>query len=106
VVLWFGAVILAIVRASDSRPPRLKSISPQSHDRFALAWDAIATEFVHAPAQATRDAEALVYNLLAARGHARQWIARERQEGTEALHQAMLHYHHVLDQVIGRREMA
>ncbi len=115
-VLWFGAVIVGIARAWNARPARLRPISPQAYDRFALAWDRVATEFVHAPSEATREAEDLVYNLLVARGHptarsrlpesmheARRWIARERQEGTEALRQAMLHYRYVFEQIIGRR---
>src|SRR5579871_5733830 len=57
---------MCIVRAWNARPARLRPISPQAYDRFALAWDRVATEFVHAPSEATREAEDLVYNLLAA----------------------------------------
>jgi hypothetical protein len=116
VVLWFGAVLVGIARAWNARPARLRPISANSYDRFTIAWNQIASEFVHAPAEATRDAEELVYNLLAARGHptgrshlpesmheARRWMARERHDGTEALRQAMLHYRRVFEQVIGRR---
>jgi len=116
IVLWVGAVLVGIARAWNARPARLRPISPQAYDRFAIAWDRVATEFVHAPSEATREAENLVYNLLAARGHptgrarlpesmheARRWMAREKHEGTEALRQAMPHYRYVFEQIIGRR---
>src|SRR5438309_10549310 len=116
IVLWFGAVLVGIARAWNARPARLRPISPQAYDRFAIAWDRVAAEFVHAPSEATREAEDLVYNLLAARGHptgrshlpesmheARRWMSREKHEGTEALRQAMLHYRNVFDHGIGRR---
>jgi hypothetical protein len=116
VVLWFGAVLVGIARAWNARPARLRPISAQAYDRFGLAWDRIATDFVHAPGEATREAEELVYNLLEARGQptgrahlpesmheARRWAAREKHEGTEALRQAMLHYRLVFEQIIGRR---
>src|SRR5436305_1955289 len=116
IVLWFGAVLVGIARACNARPARLRPISVQACDHFAVAWDRVAKEFVYASSEATREAEDLVYNLLAARGHptgrahlpdsmheARRWVARERRDGTEALRQAMLHYRNVFDQVIGRR---
>ena len=116
VVLWFGAVLVGIARAWNARPPRLRPISAQAYDRYSITWNRIATEFVNTPFEATRDAEDLVYNLLAARGHptgrshlpesmheARRWIAREKHDGTEALRQAMLHYRYVFEQVLGRR---
>lgn len=116
VVLWFGAVLVGIARAWNARPPRLQPISANSYDRFTIAWNRVASEFVHGPSEATREAEDLVYNLLAARGHptgrthlpesmheARRWIAREKHDGTEALRQAMLQYRYVFEQVIGRR---
>jgi hypothetical protein len=116
IVLWFGAVLVAIARAWNARRPRLTPISPQAYDRFTVAWDRIAAEFVQAPSSATREAEDLVYNLLAARGHptnlerlpepmieARRWTAREPEDGTTALRQAMLHYRIVFDRIIGRR---
>ena len=116
VVLWFGAVLVGIARAWNARPARLRPISPQTYDRYSLAWNRIVTEFVDTPSEATRDAEELVYKLLDARGHptgsshlpqpmheARRWMAREKRDGTEALRQAMLHYRRVFEQVIGRR---
>src|SRR5258706_9211083 len=116
VVLWIGAVIVAIARAIDARPPRLRPISAQAHDRFGIAWNRIAGEFLHSPREATREAEDLVYNLLAARGHpttrdrlpasmheAKRWSEREREDGTEALRQTILHYRIVFENVLGRR---
>src|SRR5205823_3990198 len=116
IVLWFGAVLVGIARAWYARPPRLRPISAQAHDRFVLAWNRVASEFVRAPGEATREAEDLVYNVLVARGHpttvnrlpesiheARRWIAREREDGTDALRQAMLHYRKVFNSVLGRR---
>jgi hypothetical protein len=119
IVLWLGAVLVGIVRAWSARPPRLGPLSAQAHDRFKMAWNHIVSEFVRAPGQATREAEALLYNVLAARGHpttgdrlppsmheARRWIARERQDGTDALRQAMLNYRKAFDSVLGSRPAA
>lgn len=116
VVLWFGAVIVGIARAWNARPARLHPLSANTRDRFMLAWSRVAGEFVDSPSEATREAEDLVYTLLAERGHptgashlprsmheARRWLARERDDGTEALRQAMLHYRRVFEDLIGRR---
>jgi hypothetical protein len=109
IVLWVGAVLVGIVRAWSARPPRLRPLSAQAHDRFKMAWNHIVSEFVRAPGQATREA----------RGHpttgdrlppsmheARRWIARERQDGTDALRQAMLNYRKAFDSVLGSRPAA
>src|SRR5258706_15921751 len=116
VVLGMGVGIVATARAIAARPPRLRPISAQAHDRFGIAWNRIAGEFLHSPREATREAEDLVYNLLVARGHpttrdrlpaslheAKRWSEREREDGTEALRQTMLHYRIVFENVLGRR---
>jgi hypothetical protein len=116
IVLWVLAVIVAAVRVWRARSPRLVPLAPQTHDRFVLSWERIASRFVHAPREAAHEADALVLSLLLERGHpvqggrlpgriqnARQWLAREGKDGTEALRQAMLHYQIVFNRMIGGR---
>lgn len=116
IAVWFLAVIVAGVRIWRARPARLTPLSPQAHDRFVLSWERIAIQFVHAPREAAHEADALVLSLLLERGHpvqggrlparikeARQWLAREGKDGTEALRQAMLQYQVVFNRMIEGR---
>lgn len=114
--LWFLAVIVAIVRAWQARPPRLVPLSLEARDRFVASWYRIAAGFVDAPREAVQQADALVVSLLRERGRpvlherlpkpileARRWTAHENKTGTEALRQAMLHYRSMFTRSIGRR---
>jgi hypothetical protein len=116
IALWILAVIVAAVRLWRARPPRLGPLSSQARDRFTLSWERIAARFVHAPREAAHEADALVLSLLMERGHpvqrgrlprriqeARDWLAREGKDGTEALRQAMLQYQVVFNRMIGGR---
>lgn len=116
ILLWFLAVIVAIVRAFQARVPGLAPISPEARKEFVNSWHRIASGFVDAPREAVQQADALVLSLLRERGrpvrqnhlpkpirNARQWIAAESTNGTEALRQAMLHYRSIFTQSIGRR---
>jgi hypothetical protein len=116
IALWFLAVIVAVVRAWQARPPRLAPLSPEDQNRFTSSWQRIAFRFVDAPRDAAREADALVLSVLMERGHpvrddalpaglrkARRWLALEGSDGTEALRQAMLHYRTVLNQMVGPR---
>jgi hypothetical protein len=116
IALWILAVVVAAVRMWRARSPRLAPLSPQVHDRFVLSWERIASRFVHAPKEAAHEADALVMSLLLERGHpvqggrlpsriqdARDWLAREGKDGTEALRQAMLNYQMVFNRMIGAR---
>lgn len=116
ILVWFLAVIAAIVRAFQARLPRLAPISPEERNQFVSSWHRIAAGFVDAPREAVQQADALVLSLLRQRGRpvqagqvpkpirdARHWTAAESTTGTEALRQAMLHYRSIFTQSIGRR---
>jgi hypothetical protein len=116
IVLWFLAVIVAMVRAWQARVPRLAPLSPEVRNQFVNSWHRITAEFVDAPREAVQQADALVVALLRERGRpvhrdqvpgpileARNWVARERTTGTEALRQAMLNYRSMFTGSIGRR---
>ncbi|TMC47357.1 MAG: hypothetical protein E6J20_19870 [Chloroflexi bacterium] len=116
IALWLLAVIVAGVRVWRARSRRLVPLSSQARERFVLSWERIASRFVHAPREAAHEADALVLSLLLERGHpvqggrlpgrvqeARQWLAREGKDGTEALRQAMLQYKEVFNRMIGGR---
>lgn len=115
-VLWFLAVIVAIVRLFQAREPRLAPLSPEARTQFVTRWQRITAGFMDAPREAVQQADALVVALLRERGYpvargmvpkpvreARRWFARENSSGTEALRQAMLHYRSIFTQSIGRR---
>lgn len=117
--MWLLALIMGIVRAWQARTPRLAPLSLEARDRFVSSWHRIAVGFVDAPREAVQQADALVLSLLRERGwpahqekvpkpirQARQWLARENSNGTEALRQAMLHYRSIFTRSIGRRPTA
>ena len=116
IVLWFLAVIVAIVRAWLARVPRLAPLSPEVRNQFVNSWHRITAGFVDAPREAVLQADALVVALLRERGRpvhdnqlpkpileARHSVARESPNGTESLRQAMLQYRSIFTGSIGRR---
>jgi hypothetical protein len=116
ILVWFLAVIAGIVRAFQARVPTLAPISPEARNEFVSSWHRIAAGFVDAPQEAVQQADSLVLSLLRQRGrpvqpdrlpkpvrNARQWVAAESTNGTEALRQAMLHYRSIFTKTIGRR---
>ena len=116
IAVWFVTVIVAIARAWQARAPRPAPLSPEARNQFVNSWHRITAEFIDAPREAVRQADALVLSLLRERGRpvqhdefpkpireARRWIARESSNGTEALRQAMLNYRSIFTQSIGSR---
>jgi hypothetical protein len=116
IALWFLAVIVAILRAWQARVPPLAPLSPEARNRFFNSWHRITAGFIDAPREAVQQADALVLSLLRERGRpvnddqlpkpirdARQCLAREGANGTEALRQAMIHYRLIFTRSIGRR---
>jgi hypothetical protein len=125
-----GLLIIALLVVSRrSRPmPRanLRPLTLEAHDRYVTRWDQVESRFVEAPAEAVREADALVLALLGEREHplAERWlpqgVRRARREGarggTERLRIAMLHYRTVIEEMAripeaertreGRRETA
>src|SRR5258708_12826294 len=64
--LWVIAVLIAIVRAWQSR---LIPLTKKARDRYVMAWDRVEARFVYAPQEAVRDADGLVMSALRDRRH-------------------------------------
>src|SRR5438128_11805756 len=62
--LVVGLVIIALLALSRrSRPmpsANLRQLTPEARDRFVTRWDQVESRFVEAPAEAVREADALV----------------------------------------------
>jgi len=71
VVALIVVVLLLLLRASGvgRHRPKLRSLDPESRDRYVREWDLIEMKFVHSPEQAVREAESLVLSVLRERGH-------------------------------------
>jgi hypothetical protein len=116
VVALVLVVLLLLVRAAGlgrSRP-KLRDLSPESHDRYIHDWDEIESQFVESPEQAVREAEALVISVLRERGHplterdlpdeVRQAhrLGYTSKDRTEGMRQALLHYRAVMVRMMGQ----
>ncbi|HET7466499.1 MAG TPA: hypothetical protein VFL29_07515 [Candidatus Dormibacteraeota bacterium] len=118
IVLWVLAVIIGVVRAIRSRPPRLAPLPENVWTRFQLAWERIVARFMYEPQWAVGEADSLVMSLLSARGHPLDHarLPREMQQArheaaaaangrprdkTEAMRQVLLQYRVVFDRMIG-----
>jgi len=131
VVALVVVVLLFLVRAAGvgRRRPQLRSLAPESRERYINEWDAIETKFVDSPEQAVREAEALVMSVLRERGHPlterdlpadvqrAHKLGYSSRDKTEGMRQALLHYRAVVEKMVGpedqvrrdaerRREMA
>jgi len=129
VVALVVVVLLLLLRASGvgRHRPKLRSLDPESRDRYVREWDLIEMKFVHSPEQAVREAESLVLSVLRERGHPLterdlpEEVRRAHKLGysskdrTEGMRQALLHYRAVVERMVGpadevkaaeKREMA
>ncbi|HYT12745.1 MAG TPA: hypothetical protein VEL12_08155 [Candidatus Nitrosopolaris sp.] len=119
--------LLAVSRRSRQLPrANLMPLTPEARDRYVVRWDQVESRFVEAPAEAVREADALVLALLGEREHPLaekrlpEGVRKARREGarggTESLRVAMLHYRAVIEEMAripeaermreGRRETA
>jgi hypothetical protein len=119
-IVVLGIIILAVIvvavilatRSSRIRHPRLKPLADESRDRYVTQWDKVESRFVDSPADAVREADALLLALLGEREHplaeeklpgnmrkARLEAAgHEGKGGTEGMRQALLHYRSVIEE--------
>src|SRR5579864_1854062 len=111
VVALVVVVLLFLVRAAGvgRRRPQLRSLAPESRERYINEWDAIETKFVDSPEQAVREAEALVMSVLRERGHPlterdlpadvqrAHKLGYSSRDKTEGMRQALLHYRAVME---------
>jgi hypothetical protein len=130
-IIILAVIVIGVIAASRSgrlRHPMLKPLTPESHERYVTQWDRIESKFVDSPAEAVKEADALLLALLGEREHplAEERLPREMQRarreamgqegkgGTEGMRQALLHYRAVIEEYArpeeretrGRREMA
>ena len=132
-----GIIILALIvitlvmatRSGRMRRPALKTLSPESRERYVTQWDKVESRFVDSPGDAVREADALMLAMLGEREHPlaeeklppnmrrarREAIGKEGKGGTEGMRLAMLHYRAVIEEYArpedreetqGRREVA
>ena len=132
-----GIIILALIvitlvmatRSGRMRRPALKTLSPESRERYVTQWDKVESRFVDSPGDAVREADALLLAMLGEREHPlaeeklpsnmrrarREAIGKEGKGGTEGMRLALLHYRAVIEEYArpedreetqGRREVA
>src|SRR5438093_13590623 len=118
VIALVVVVLLFLVRAAGvgRRRPKLRTLAPESRDRYVSEWDEIETKFVDSPEQAVREAEALVMSVLRERGHplTQRDLPREMhranklrtRNGTEGMRQALLHYRTLMERMVGPEDKA
>src|SRR5881275_2545140 len=121
VIALVVVVLLFLVRAAGvgRRRPKLRTLAPESRDRYASEWDEIETKFVDSPEQAVREAESLVMSVLRERGHplterdlpsevqrAHKLGYSTRGDRTEGMRQALLHYRGVMERMVGPEDQA
>ncbi len=121
IALWVVAVLMGVVRAINSRTPRLEPLPEQLRSRFEMGWNRIASHFVDDPRRAIGEADSLVVSLLDARGHPldHAHLPREMQRArhdaaaaanargqdrTEAMRQVLLQYRAAFGQMLGPRQ--
>jgi hypothetical protein len=136
-IVVLGIIILAVIlialvmasRASRMRRPALKTLSPESRERYVTQWDKVESRFVDSPEDAVREADALLLAMLGEREHPlaedklppnmrrarREARGQDGKGGTEGMRQALLHYRAVIEEYArpedrqekqGRREIA
>ena len=125
-------IVLIVLIGGKGRSGRRIEMIPladESRDRYLADWDRIEMRFVDAPAEAVREADALVMSVLRERRHpleerrlpsemreARRDASMEKGDKTEGMRRALIHYRAVMEKTVGgpvrsgerdgRREMA
>ena len=114
-IIILAVIVIALVMASRSgrmRRPALKTLPPESRDRYVMQWDKIESRFVDSPDDAVREADALLLALLGEREHPlaeqklpnnmrrarREAVGQEGKGGTEGMRQALLHNRSVIEE--------
>src|SRR2546423_15096522 len=106
-IIILAVIVIALVMASRSgrmRRPALKTLPPESRDRYVTQWDKIESRFVDSPDDAVREADALLLALLGEREHPlaeeklpnnmrrarREAVGQEGKGGTQGMGQRLL----------------
>jgi hypothetical protein len=114
-VIILAVFLVALVMASRSgrmRRPALKTLSPESRERYVTQWDKVESRFIDSPDEAVREADALLLALLGELEHPltaeklppnmqrarREAIGQKGNGGTEGMRQALLHYRTVIEE--------
>ena len=131
-IIILAVIVIALVMATRSgrmRRPALKTLSPESRERYVTQWDKVESRFVDSPGDAVREADALMLAMLGEREHPlaeeklpanmrrarREATGKEGKGGTEGMRLALLHYRAVIEEYArpedrqetqGRREVA
>jgi len=122
-VVILGVIVLAVIlvavlvasRSGRLGRPAMKPLAPESRDRYASQWDRVEAHFVDAPADAVKEADALLLALLGEREHplveeklpadmlkARRLAGgREGKGGTEGMRQGLLMYRTLIEEYAG-----
>jgi len=103
VVIWLFA---RTGRSRGINRAALRPLTPEARDRYAAKWDQIESRFLEVPAEAVREADALILAMLGELGHPLaenrlpDGVGKARREasrgGTEHMRVAILHYRAVV----------
>lgn len=118
IVALVVVVLLFLVRAAGvgRRRPQLRSLPPESRERYINEWDSIESRFVDSPEQAVREAESLVMSVMRERGHPlterdlpaevqrAHRLGYSSRDKTEGMRQALLNYRAVMERMVGSGE--
>ena len=114
-IIILAVIVIALVMATRSgrmRRPALKTLSPESRERYVTQWDKVESRFVDSPGDAVREADALLLAMLGEREHPlaeeklpanmrrarREATGKEGKGGTEGMRLALLHYRAVIEE--------
>ena len=114
-IIILAVIVIALMLASRSgrmRRPALKTLAPESRERYVTQWDKVESRFVDSPDEAVREADALLLALLGEREHPlaeeklpsdmrrarREAVGQDGKGGTEGMRQALLHYRAVMEE--------
>jgi hypothetical protein len=134
VIIGLALLVIVLIllvggRGRGGRRIEMIPLANESRDRYLADWDRIEMRFVDAPAEAVREADALVMSVLRERRHpleerrlpsemreARRDASMGKGDRTEGMRRALLHYRVVMEKTAGgsvrsgerdgRREMA
>ena len=117
-IIILAVIVIALVMATRSgrmRRPALKTLPPESRERYVTQWDKVESRFVDSPGDAVREADALLLAMLGEREHPlaeeklppnmrrarREATGKEGKGGTEGMRLALLHYRAVIEEYAG-----
>lgn len=134
VIIGLALLVIVLIllvggRGRGGRRIEMIPLANESRDRYLADWDRIEMRFVDGPAEAVREADALVMSVLRERRHpleerrlpsemreARRDASMGKGDRTEGMRRALLHYRSVMEKTAGgparsderdgRREMA